>query len=64
MAGVSHKEIAQNMMSVHGVLAAAVVSERIEESRLHGDAAALDRWQGVEMAIQELRRTEPSKLRH
>jgi len=51
------KYIAQNLMSVHGLRAMAVVQERITESRQQGDASALARWQNVEAAIGELRRT-------
>ena len=51
------KQTAQNMMVAHGLLAQAVVKERIEESRLQGDASGLARWQNVEAAISELRRT-------
>ncbi len=64
MADMNNKETAQNLMAVHGLLAGAVVNERIAESRLHGDAAALARWQSVEAAIQELRRTAPSTMKH
>jgi hypothetical protein len=63
MADMDNKEIAQNLMAVHGLLAGAVVSERIEESRLHGDAVAFERWQNVQAAIHELRRTRPSTMK-
>jgi hypothetical protein len=59
MAELDSKQIAQNMMVAHGLLAQAVVKERIEESRLQGDASGLARWQNVEAAINELRRTAP-----
>jgi hypothetical protein len=53
------KYIAQNLISVHGLRATAVVQERIAESRQQGDASAMARWQNVEAAISELRRTAP-----
>ena len=53
------KYTAQNLMAVHGLRAQAVVSERIAESRQQGDSSALERWQNVEAAISELRRTTP-----
>jgi hypothetical protein len=34
-----------------------VVSERIEESRLGGDAGGLARWQDIRAAISDLRRS-------
>jgi hypothetical protein len=55
------KATAQNLMSVHGLRAQAVVMERMEESRLQGDASGLARWQNVEAAISELRRTNPAR---
>jgi hypothetical protein len=48
---------ARNLIAVHGLRAHAVVHERIAESRLQGDASGLHRWQNVEAAIGELRRT-------
>lgn len=59
MAEPDNKQTAQNLMVAHGLLAQAVVKERIEESRLQGDASGLARWQNVEAAISELRRTAP-----
>ena len=58
MAEPDNKQTAQNMMVAHGLLAQAV-AEHIEESRLQGDASGLARWQNVEAAISELRRTAP-----
>jgi hypothetical protein len=57
-----NKTTAMNLMSVHGVRAQAVVSERIEEARLQGDASGLARWQNVETAINELRQTSPARF--
>jgi hypothetical protein len=50
---------AQNLMTVHGLRAQAVVHERIAEARQQGDTSELERWQNVEAAISELRRTAP-----
>jgi hypothetical protein len=57
MSESNSKYTAQNLMAVHGLRAQAVVNERITESRLQGDTSALERWQNVEAAISELRRT-------
>ena len=57
MSGSDTKYTAQNMITVHGLRAQAVVQERIVESRLQGDSSGLERWQNVEAAIGELRRT-------
>jgi hypothetical protein len=46
-------------MTVHGLRAQAVVHERIAEARQQGDTSELERWQNVEAAISELRRTAP-----
>ncbi|HEX3575773.1 MAG TPA: hypothetical protein VHU42_14325 [Rhodopila sp.] len=54
------KYTAQNMMAVHGLRAQAIVHERIAEARQQGDTTELERWQNVEAAIGELRRTAPS----
>jgi hypothetical protein len=51
------KTTAQNLMTVHGLRAQAVVQERIAEARQQGDTAGLERWQNVEAAIAELRRS-------
>jgi hypothetical protein len=51
------KSTAQNLMMAHGLRAAAVVQERIAEARQQGDVSGLERWQNVEAAIAELRRT-------
>jgi hypothetical protein len=52
-----NKQIARNLMSVHGLRAQAVVQERTAEARLAGDHDGLERWQNVGAAIAELRRT-------
>ena len=56
----NNKQTAQSLMAVHGLCAQAVVRERMAEARLRGDATDLSRWQNVEAAIGELRRTNPS----
>jgi hypothetical protein len=56
-----NKTIAMSLISVHGVRAQAVVSERIQQARLEGDASGLARWQNVETAISELRQTNPAR---
>jgi hypothetical protein len=57
MSELGNKYTAQNMIRVHGLRAQALVHERIAESRLQGDSTGLQRWQDVEAAISELRRT-------
>lgn len=57
------KTTAINLISVHGIRAQAVVSERMEEARLQRDASGLARWQNVEYAINELRRTSRATAR-
>jgi hypothetical protein len=57
MLAYENKQIARNLISVHGLRAQAVVQERITEARLAGDRAGLDRWQNVRAAIGELRQT-------
>jgi hypothetical protein len=52
-----NKQTAQNMITLHGLRAAAVVQERIAEARQQNDTAGLERWQNVETAIAELRRS-------
>jgi len=56
-----NKQTAINLISVHGVRAQAVASERSKEARLQGDASGMARWQNVETAISELRRTRPAR---
>jgi hypothetical protein len=53
------KHTAQSLMAVHGLRAQAVVQERIAEARQQGDTPGLERWQNVEAAIGELRRSAP-----
>ena len=55
------KVTAQNMISLHGLRAQAIVQERIAECRAHGNAADLSRWESIQAAIAELRRTAPAE---
>ena len=57
MSELDSKYTAQNLMAVHGLRAQAVVHERLSEARQQGDTASFERWQNVEAAISELRRT-------
>jgi hypothetical protein len=63
MSESNSKYTAQNLMAVHGLRARAVVNERIAEARQQGDTSGLERWQNVEAAIGELRRTAPGRGR-
>jgi uncharacterized membrane-anchored protein len=55
MNNAQNKQIARDMMSLHGLRAQAIAQERLVESRIQGDAAGMERWQAVGMAIAELR---------
>ena len=57
MSASDSRYTAQNLMTVHGLRAQAVVHERIAEARQQGDTSGLERWQNVEAAISELRKT-------
>jgi hypothetical protein len=57
MSEFDSKYTAQNLMTVHGLRAQAVVHERIAEARQQGNTSGLERWQNVGAAIAELRRT-------
>ena len=57
MSVVDSKYTAQNLMTVHGLRAGAVVQEHIAEARQQGDVSGLEKWQNVEAAITDLRRT-------
>jgi hypothetical protein len=61
MSEFESKYTAQNLMAVHGLRAQAVVHERLSEARQQGDTASSERWQNVEAAISELRRTAPGR---
>jgi hypothetical protein len=60
MSDLENKHTAQNLMAVHGLRAQAVVQEYIIEARQQGHASGLHRWQNVEAAISELRRSAPT----
>jgi hypothetical protein len=57
MDNAQNKQTAQDMMSVHGLRAQAIVQERLAESRAKGDTVEMERWQAVGTAISELRQT-------
>lgn len=59
MQQTDRKNTARNLMTVHGLRASAVAHEHVDEARRRGDTVELERWQDVEAAIAELRRTEP-----
>ena len=61
MSEFESKYTAQNLMAVHGLRAQALVHERISEARQQGDTTGLERWQNVEAAIGELRRTAANR---
>ncbi|MDQ2764921.1 MAG: hypothetical protein M3Y22_16015 [Pseudomonadota bacterium] len=61
MSNLNDKYTAQNLMALHGLRAKAMVRELAAESRLQGDASGMERWQNVEAAISELRRTALNK---
>jgi hypothetical protein len=50
------KDTARLMIKRHGLQAQAVALEHVQEMRLQGDTAGLDRWQSIYAAICELRR--------
>ncbi len=57
MLAFENKQIARNLMTVHGLKAQALAQERLAEARISGDRGGVDRWQNVYAAIAELRRT-------
>jgi hypothetical protein len=56
MLAFEDKQIARNLMAVHGLKAQALAQERLAEARLGGDRGGMERWQNVQAAIAELRR--------
>ncbi len=48
---------AQMLIDRHGLRAGAVATERASEAQLAGESAEFSRWQSVQAAISELRRT-------
>lgn len=53
--------VARQLIERHAVRALAVAEERAIEASLAGNAAELDLWQSVQLAIAELRRTAPRR---
>jgi hypothetical protein len=51
------KQTARMMIRRHGLKAQAVALEHVQEMRMQGDTAGLDRWQSIYAAICELRRS-------
>ncbi len=62
MSASDSKFIAQNLIAAHGLRAQAIIHERIAEARLQADSSGLQRWQNVEAALGELRRTAPTHM--
>ena len=62
MPEIGSKFTAKNLMKVHGLRAHAVVQERILEARQRQDTAELQRWQNVDIAIAELRRSNHAAM--
>ena len=50
-------ELARMLIERHGLRAGAVATERASEAQLAGEAAEFHRWQSVQAAISDLRRT-------
>ena len=59
MSELNSQHTAQMMIRLHGLQAQAIAQERVAEMRQTGDAAGLDHWQQVHMAIRELRQVPP-----
>ena len=55
-------ETARQLIKRHGLRAQAIALERVQEMRLQGDAAGLDRWQAVYAAVCELRRSSGQRV--
>lgn len=51
------RNVAQNMIRLHGLRAQAVAMEHLTQQRQAGDTVGLEHWQAVHSAICELRRT-------
>ncbi len=56
------REAARMMIKRHGLQAQAIALERVQEMRLQGDTAGLDRWQQIYAAICDLRRSAAQRL--
>jgi hypothetical protein len=55
-------ETARLMIKRHGLRAQAIALERVQEMRVQGDAAGLNRWQAIYAAICEMRRSAGQRL--
>jgi len=55
-------DAARAMIKRHGLQAQAVALERVQEMRVQGDSAGLDRWQAIFAAICELRRPKVQRI--
>jgi hypothetical protein len=56
------KEAARMLIKRHGLRAQAVALERVQEMRVQGNAAGLDRWQAIFAAICDLRRSAGQRV--
>lgn len=56
------RETARQLIKRHGLRAQAIALERVQEMRVQGDSAGLDRWQAVYAAVCELRRSAGQKV--
>lgn len=62
LAGQDTRETARLMIKRHGLRAQAIALERVQEMRIQGDAAGLDRWQAIFAAICDLRRSAVQRI--
>ncbi|HJS84385.1 MAG TPA: hypothetical protein VJ779_02890 [Acetobacteraceae bacterium] len=56
------RETARMLIKRHGLRAQAIALERVQEMRLQGDTAGLDRWQAIYAAICDLRRSAGQRV--
>ncbi|MBV8870618.1 MAG: hypothetical protein JOY65_14580 [Acetobacteraceae bacterium] len=56
------KETARMLIKRHGLRAQAIALERVQEMRVQGDAAGLNRWQEIFAAICDLRRSAGQRI--
>jgi hypothetical protein len=56
------KEAARMLIKRHGLRAQAIALERVQEMRVQGDAAGLNRWQEIFAAICDLRRSAGQRI--
>ena len=55
-------ETARQLIKRHGLRAQAIALERVQDMRVQGDAAGLNRWQAVYAAVCELRRSSGQRV--